>query len=140
MIRKTVRTLSHSLVALTFIAIFNQTALAGPPLICHPLDIGNAKSLPWGGSGWRATRTDYKIDRLVADTVALLDSNMPVIVRMETLRRASIYAAGNRQVAVELHSRLASRARNATGKAGALAHFDVGYLEEACKQLIDNSG
>src|SRR5260370_598362 len=28
------------------------SALAGPPLICHPFDIGDAKSLPWTGSAW----------------------------------------------------------------------------------------
>ena len=140
MVRKMVRALSLSLVALTLIAVVNQTAQAGPPLICHPLDIGNAKSLPWGGTAWRAIKTDYKINRLVEDTLALLGSDMPVIVRMETLRRAAVYATGDRQVAIALHSRLLARARNVAGKSGALAHFDVGYLEETYKQLIAISG
>ena len=139
-IRKMIRALSLSMVALTLIATLNQQAKAGPPLICHPLDIGNAKSLPWSGSAWRAIKTDYNIARLVADTLTLLDSDMPVIVRMETLRRASVYASQNRTVAVELRSRLAARTNNRTGKAGALAHFDLGYIEETYKQLIAISG
>lgn len=140
MIRKMFRALSLSLAVLILIATLNQMAQAGPPLICHPLDIGNAKSLPWNGGEWRAIKTDYNVNRLVADTLALLDSDMAVVVRMETLRRASVYASQNRTVAVELHSRLADRARNRTGKFGALAHFDLGYLEETYKQLIAISG
>ena len=27
--------------------IFITSAIAGPPLICHTIDIGSAKSLPW---------------------------------------------------------------------------------------------
>ena len=32
---------------------------------------------------------------LTRDTLAILDSNTPVLVRMETLRRATIYARQN---------------------------------------------
>src|ERR1700747_2427946 len=35
--------------ALLFLA---ATVLAGPPLICHAIDIGSAQSLPWTSSGW----------------------------------------------------------------------------------------
>ena len=48
-------------------------ALAGPPLLCHPFDIGNAKSLPWvGEKSWDEGQPGYKLDRLVADTEAVL--------------------------------------------------------------------
>lgn len=30
-----------------------QPLLAGPPLICHPIEIGTARSLPWSAAkGW----------------------------------------------------------------------------------------
>ena len=36
-----------------------QTTQAGPPLICHPLDIRGAKSLPWIG-GDRPSGADWR--------------------------------------------------------------------------------
>ena len=69
-------------------------ALAGPPLLCHPFDIGAAKSLPWDGAqGWSKGSADYPLGRLVTDTEAILQPATPVLVRMETLRRAAIYAS-----------------------------------------------
>jgi len=116
---------------------FTTFALAGPPLICHPIEIGQAKSLPWvefnqpGGTG-------YDLKNLSQDTLALLDSRTPVLVRMETLRRATIYARQDPQAAKELITRLQARAANAdaAGRPDALAWFDVGYLAEAYKQWM----
>ena len=36
------------------VALLTLPALAGPPLICHPVEIHGAKSLPWNASaqGW----------------------------------------------------------------------------------------
>lgn len=125
-----------------------MTALAGPPLICHPFEIGNAKSLPWGtGSEWRGIKSDYDSSRLVEDTLALLAPETPVIVRMETMRRAAIYAIWsqrdpafhytlkNANAARELLDRLLARTR--TGKADALALFDAGYFAETWKNAAD---
>src|SRR4026208_1903074 len=87
--RKPRKILSIVIASLTIAA----PALAGPPLLCHPFDIGNAKSLPWlGEKSWDEGQPGYKLDRLVADTEALLTPSTPVIVRMETLRRAALYA------------------------------------------------
>ena len=62
---------------------FAAPALAGPPLLCHPYDIGNAKSLPWvGEKSWSEGQPDYKLENLVRDTEALLTPSTPVIVRM----------------------------------------------------------
>src|SRR5437667_464617 len=75
-----------------------QTTQAGPPLICHPLDIGGAKSLPWiggdrpSGADWRGVDPNYNLGQLVVDTLALLTPDTPVLVRMETMRRATVYA------------------------------------------------
>jgi hypothetical protein len=116
---------------------FAGYAQAGPPLICHPIEIGQARSLPWidwnqKGSG------GYDLKNLTRDTLAILDSNTPVLVRMETLRRATIYARQDQQIAKELLTRLHARAANsdAVGHADALAWFDAGYLAETYKQWI----
>jgi len=111
--------------------------LAGPPLICAPFDIGDAKSLPWGGGrDWNSPKADYPVANLVKDTLALLSPDAPVIVRMETIRRAVIYSEKDPQVASELLSRVMARALDAgaAGKPDALAWFDAGYVVETFKQ------
>ena len=113
-------------------------AQAGPPLLCHPFDIGGAKSLPWDtATGLSTGRADYAIDRLIVDTEALLGPATPVIVRMETLRRAAIYASRDRQVASQLLERLTARARASekSGKADPLALLDAAYVTEAFRQI-----
>ena len=116
---------------------FTTFAQGGPPLICHAIEIGQAKSLPWVDFNHRGS-TDYDLKNLSRDTLALLDSRTPVLVRMETLRRATIYARQDSQVAKELITRLQERAANsdAAGRPDALAWFDVGYLAEAYKQWM----
>ena len=113
-------------------------ALAGPPLLCHPYEIGAARSLPWSsGAGWNQPSADYNLKNLVADTEALLTPPTPVIVRMETLRRAAIYASADAQVASHLINRLLARA-DMTGKKGqadALALLDAAYLAEAFHEI-----
>jgi hypothetical protein len=118
------------------------TAVAGPPLLCHPFDIGEAASLPWSGSHWRDSSPQYEISRLTIDTLALLTPTTPVIVRMETLRRAAIYATRDERVARDLLSRLMDRVRaaEASGKADAMALFDAGYLAETFKQTSVHVG
>ena len=114
------------------------TALAGPPLLCHPFDIGSAQSLPWDGArGWAHGRADYDVKNLVRDTEALLTPSTPVIVRMETLRRAALYAGRDGDVAKQLLNALNARARNSVGAANAnpLALFDAGYLAETFRQI-----
>lgn len=134
--------------------VIPQTVKAGPPLICHPFHIGDARSLPWAGgdarsgANWRGVKSDYDLSRLVEDTLALLTPEAPVIVRMETLRRATVYAVWamrdravglsvkDDKVARALLARLEARAREAEakGKPDALASFDAGYLAECYKQ------
>ena len=116
---------------------FTSYAQAGPPLICHPIEIGQAKSLPW--IDWNQKGTGgYDLKTLTRDTLAILDSSAPVLLRMETLRRATIYARQDPQVAKELLTRLQARAANSTdsGLSEALAWFDVGYLIETYQQWI----
>jgi hypothetical protein len=112
-------------------------AQAGPPLICHPFEIGAARSLPWsGGKDWHSPSPSYDTKQLIPDTLALLDAKTPVIVRMETLRRAAIYSSKQPGLAYELLSRLMGRALSAAEdhKSAALAWFDAGYLVETYRQ------
>lgn len=120
---------------LTVLPGLTISAKAGPPLICHPFAIGEAKTLPavdfnWKGSG------GYDLKNLNRDTLAILDSSAPVLVRMETLRRATIYARQDPQAAKELITRLKARADNSAAGLRALALFDFGYLVETYKQWI----
>jgi len=113
------------------------TALAGPPAICHPIDIGTAKSLPWRASAdFNAADPSYDLSRLNHDTLALLSPGTPIKVRMETMRRAALYTAKDSRLAYEIAARLMARALDAesTGKPDAMAWFDAGYFVETLKQ------
>jgi hypothetical protein len=125
-----------SLGVFVVLTISAPAAQAGPPLICWPFNIGDAKSLPFGGDGWRAVSADYDLRRLPEDTLALLGPSTPVIVRMETLRRATVYVMKDRNAAGALLDRLQARVRDAEAKGSpdALALFDAGYLAECYKQ------
>jgi len=123
--------------ALAALLAVPRTAKAGPPLVCHPFDIGGAKSLPWTSNTWNLSgKEDYDLSRLADDTLALLNSTTPVVVRMETLRRAALYARQDRFVQKELLMKLKSRAVDAEAKGhpDALAWFDAGYFVETLKQ------
>src|ERR1700730_6350310 len=68
-------------------------AFAGPPLVCHTFAIGSAKSLPWISHSWNLTgRENYDTSKLASDTLAILAADSTVLVHMETLRRATLYA------------------------------------------------
>lgn len=147
MTRKMFRSLSI-VAALLMAAAVQQAALAGPPLICHPIEIGNAKSLPWAGANWRDVKKDYDLNNLVADTLALLQPNTPVLERMETIRRATVYAVWSKRdhevgitvksnaIAEELQAKLMERVREAfrLNKPATMALFDAGYLDASFKQ------
>jgi hypothetical protein len=114
-------------------------AQAGPPLICHTIEIGHAKSLPWISDNWKLSGGEvYDTKNLVRDTLEILVPDTPVLVRMETLRRATLYARKDPVAAKELLARLHARATSAesSGHPDALAWFDIGYLVETYKQWI----
>jgi hypothetical protein len=115
------------------LAMIAAPALAGPPLICHAIDIGSAESLPWTSSGWNLSGQEtYDVSHLVPDTLALLVPSTPVLIRMETMRRATLYAQQRTAVAKELLLRLEAKTRE--NPKDALAAFDFGYLAESYKQ------
>ena len=110
-----------------------RPALAGPPLVCFPFDVGSARTLPMGPNGWHDTDRQYDVSRLIDDTIALLGPSTPVIVRMETLRRATLYAGTNPTIAAALLAKLEARAA-ARQPDVSLAVFDFGYLVETYRQ------
>jgi hypothetical protein len=128
--------------AIGLLAALLSTAIAtqaGPPLICHAIEIGDAKSLPWISHSWNLSGGEtYDTKNLVRDTLEILTPDTPVLVRMETLRRATLYARKDPVAAKELLARLHARATSAesSGHPDALAWFDVGYLAETYKQWI----
>lgn len=136
------RTITPPVRLLTLLVLVGLAApaAAGPPLLCHPFEIGGAASLPWDGTGayWRG-RAGYRIQDVVRDTEALLTPGAPVIVRMETLRRAAIYASADAQVAERLYATLEARLKQseAAGRPDATAMFDVAYLTETYRQIAD---
>lgn len=133
------RGLRFLILALLAVAATARPALAGPPLLCHPFDIGSATSLPWSGaSSWFDGQPGYDLQRLVQDTEALLTPATPVVVRMETLRRAAIYAGRDPLVAKRLFLTINDRVRTASAGAkqtDALAVFDAGYLAATFREI-----
>jgi hypothetical protein len=131
----------RSLLVLTLFAAtlaIASPAQAGPPLLCHPFDIAGARSLPWDtATGLSTGRADYPVARVVSDTEALLGPSTPVIVRMETLRRAAIYASADREVAAQLLDRMTARARAAeqAARPDPLPLLDAAYVIEAFRQI-----
>lgn len=128
--------------ALSAALLFSAAAFAGPPLLCHPFDTAGAPTLAWGGKGWNEARRDYDLSKLVANTSVLLTPQTPVIARMETLRRAAIYASRDGAVARQLAAALDARiARAGTdGDARALALFDAGYYAETLQDIVRLQG
>ena len=110
---------------------------AGPPIICHPIQIGSARSLPWQDApGWNGAQDSYDVSHLVVDTMGLLTPQMPTPVRMETLRRAAIYSFRNADVGNRLAARLLARTLDdeAAGRPQATSWFDAGYFVEALRE------
>ena len=120
--------------ATILVLTFSTLALAGPPLVCHPFEIGPAKTLPWVDLNYRKGGGSYDLGNLTRDTLAILDANPSTLVQMETLRRATIYARQDERAAKQLLVQLHARAEKAGASPDAL--FDFGYLVEAYKQWM----
>jgi hypothetical protein len=113
--------------------LMSGPAFAGPPLICFPFEIGTARTLPMGTARWHSVEPAYDASRLVDDTLAILGPETPVLVRMETLRRATVYASTNPKIANALLNALQERASVPYAKVG-INVFDFGYLVETYRQ------
>lgn len=133
------------LLSVFILCCLGAIARAGTPLICNPYTIGEARSLPAGE--WKGVDPRYDRSRLTEDTLALLTPETPTLVRMETLRRAAIYATGNlrkwqgasytsddRASAQSLLAALRTRTANVTEANADLALFDLGFFAETLRQ------
>ena len=128
------RTTIATLVLCLFAAL---PAWAGPPLLCHPIPIGSAPSLPWsGGYGWNGMDSSYDVSHLIADTLKFLTPATPLPAREETLRRAAIYSTRQSGLAETLASRLLARATDAQtrGLNEPSAWFDAGYFAATVRE------
>ena len=137
-----IRSPRFAMVLVAAVLCFANVAQAGPPLICHTIEIGQAKSLPWISHNWNLSGGEnYDTKNLVRNTLEILGPDTPVLVRMETLRRATLYARKDPVAAKGLLARLHARAMAAesSGHPDALAWFDAGYLAETYKQWIGQS-
>ncbi|MFN0242739.1 MAG: hypothetical protein ACKVWV_07580 [Planctomycetota bacterium] len=107
----------------------------GPPLVCHEIAIGDAKSLPWG-SGTKP-KAGYDRAHLVADVAELLKTEEHLLVRMETLRRAAMYAHQDRALVWELVGwrSLFVLEQCSIGAQESTAWFDLGVLVACFDQL-----
>ena len=121
------------------LSLFAINAIAGPPLICHSFDIGDAKSIPFVSHDWNLSGSEnYDTSKLANDTIAILDASQVTLVHMETLRRATLYARKDPLAAKQLLLQLMARAESSKSavQPNALAIFDAGYLVEAYKQWL----
>ena len=110
-------------------------AMAGPPLLCFPYEIGSATSLPWGKDPFEAKK-GYDKSKVVGDTLEILKTEKSVLVRMETLRRAAVYIGDDRAKATELLAKISWMAMDAEaiGKPSAYSWFDAGVLAATFRQ------
>ena len=141
--------LRRVLTALLLAALLPLALHAGPPLICHPYDITGSgwKTLPGGTKDHFGLSAGYDRTHLIADTLALLTPDMPVIVRMETLRRAALYATNemsawrenrtygevDRNLALGLLAKLRERTQDPAAPRD-LVLFDLGFYAETLRQ------
>jgi len=129
-----------ALAALLALSLAAGSAWAGPPLICHAFDIGDAKSLPWASHDWNLNGGEnYDTKNLPDDTIAILDrGSKATLVHMETLRRATLYARKDPTAAKQLLLKLTARAESSATSAhpDAVTIFDAGYLAETYKQWL----
>ena len=119
---------AFALIGLSLVAV---PALAGPPLVCHKVETGGAPSLPWNART-EERLSSYDTENLARDTAALLGPGAPVLARMETLRRAALYASRDPRAGHAVQTTLLARARE--HPSDGLAIFDAGYFTEAWNQ------
>lgn len=108
----------------------------GPPLICHPFDIGDDKKLPFGKAAMDESKT-YDAKKAVGEVLSVLKTERSTIVRMEALRRATIVVMKDRAAATELLAKISWKAMDgeASGKPDAEAWFDAGFLAACYAQM-----
>lgn len=144
---KTTRFISLAAAALAVVPAlslaFSSKATFGPPLLCFPLDIGDAKTIPDASA--EAVVEMTKNPRAFADSVlTILQQSDSALVHLETMRRAAMTIhqfqyekgeGGGREGMYLLHYEIMERALRAmvTNRGESLAILDAGYLLEAMR-------
>ena len=65
--------MQNSMKILAAFVMLAAPVFAGPPLVCHPINIGSAQSLPWTSTTWNLSGGEsYDVSHLVTDTLSLL--------------------------------------------------------------------
>ena len=111
-------------------------ALFGSPLLCFPLDIGGAASLPFATEGFDV-KTKMTPDEIATNLRSILSASDDVVVHMETIRRAAIWlislkeegrGAGDsqRSIAARLQSLLTDELLLAAAAAGGAVEGGTG--------------
>ncbi len=123
------------LIAVVGFFMLGPGSKAGPPLICHEIEVSEGQSLPWGKDTFTRSSA-YNASNVVRDALDLLRPQTAVLTRMETLRRATLYIDRNKAQADELLGHLMARALDAeaAGKPDSLAWFDAGYAVACYRQ------
>jgi len=115
-----------AIAAAIFVTVAAVRTAAGPPTICVPLRTESYPVLP------EKTSTS----EIVGITLRTLDSELPVLARMETLRRAVLALQGNmtegRRLMMQLMARTLDGETN--GRHRAVAWFDAGYFARCCEE------
>src|SRR5689334_14800896 len=118
--------------------------VAGPPLLCFPLDIGGATTLPFGGDGFDV-KSDLSTEEVVAQARAILEKSDDALVHMETLRRTTIWfmAKDAPDGAAKFRAGLVDATLLAAAAPGdgaapkrneTMRWFDLGYFQAAARQ------
>lgn len=118
-----------------------RPALAGPPLLCFPLDVGADAAKVEAATGMSMEMILKEPEKYIRSIVQLLDTSKDALVHMEALRRVSIAIHGLPESkhdaaavvpAMVLHP-LADRAVRVftNSAANPLALLDYGYVLEA---------
>lgn len=121
---------------ITLLALFSLSLLfvpgsveAGPPCVCWPIATGDAPVL--------ADPKGTPDDIVVARTLKILDAKLPVLARMESLRRAALALQAKPHHADRILSRLMARvldAETGTAQERAKLWFDAGYAVACFRQ------
>ena len=73
MTRSMIRSLRFAIAMVATSLLLATAAQAGPPLICHTIEIGQSKSLPWISHNWNLSGGEtYDTKNLVRDTLEIL--------------------------------------------------------------------
>jgi hypothetical protein len=109
------------------------SAVAGPPLICHPYQCDEQPALPMSDGKGSSISRENVADR----TIEALDKAKSTLTRMEVVRRAATFINADSALATQLFSRLQSRAIDgfSAEKPTADGAFIAGFFVATVSQL-----